>query len=195
MNVRLAGPFFKVPHHGSKNADCTECWTELLSPDPIAVLTPYARSRLPTRVDIERLCSRSPSVYLTSDPVSYPLPMRDNAVEKTIRGIVIKRRALCGQMGHVRLRCDAARAGQLPEVHLNNGARQAHIDSPKHFHKGANTSSRTRCREDAFGNGLVEEVSPDGFADVGPQIIPGVALGEDVEGAGTRRNNPRRFPG
>ena len=119
--------FFKVPHHGSQNADCSECWAELLSPAPIAVLTPHAPSRLPTRADIERLCSRSPSVYLTSDPVSFPVPRRDNAVEKTIRGMVIKRRALSGQMGHVRLRCNAVTAGQLPEVQLNNGARLLHI--------------------------------------------------------------------
>ena len=118
--------FFKVPHHGSKNADCSECWTELLSPTPIAIVTPYSRSRLPTPTDIERLCSQSPSVYLTSDQ-SYPLPRRDNAVEKTLRGMVISRRALAGQMGHVRLRCDAATPDQQPMVDLNNGARQLHI--------------------------------------------------------------------
>ena len=118
--------FFKVPHHGSENADCSECWTELLSPAPIAVLTPYAPSRLPRRKDVERLCSRSSSVYLTSDQ-SYPLPRRDNAVEKTLRGMVTSRRALGGQMGHVRLRCDAIRAGQQPVVHLINGARQLHV--------------------------------------------------------------------
>lgn len=119
--------FFKVPHHGSQNADCIECWTKLLSPEPIAVLTPYAPSKLPTFTDIERLCSRSSAVYLTSDPASYGLPRRENAVEKTIRGTVISRRALAGQMGHVRLRCDALNAGQRPVVQLNNGARQLHI--------------------------------------------------------------------
>lgn len=118
--------FFKVPHHGSQNADCPECWTELVSPAPIAILTPYARSRLPKQTDIERLCSRSPSVYLTSDQ-RYPLPRRDNAVERTLRGMVISRRALAGQMGHVRLRCDAVTADEQPVVHLSNGARQLHI--------------------------------------------------------------------
>ena len=29
---------------------------------------------------------------------------------------------------------------------------------------------------------MIEEVGADGFADVGAQIIPGVALGENVEG-------------
>ena len=118
--------FFKVPHHGSQNADCSECWTEMLSPAPIAIVTSYSPSRLPKQSDIERLCSRSESVYLTSDR-SYPLPRRDNAVEKTLRGMVITRRALAGQMGHVRLRCDAVTTGQQPVVHLNNGARQLHI--------------------------------------------------------------------
>ena len=119
--------FFKVPHHGSQNADCSECWTELLSPEPIAVLTPHAPSRLPTQADIERICVGSSSVYLTSDHTSYGLPRRDNAVEKTMRGMAISRRALAGQMGHVRLRCDAVSADQRPLVQLNNGARQLHI--------------------------------------------------------------------
>lgn len=35
---------------------------------------------------------------------------------------------------------------------------------------------------DALGNGLIKEIGADGFADVGAQLIPGVSLGEDVEG-------------
>jgi hypothetical protein len=35
---------------------------------------------------------------------------------------------------------------------------------------------------DALGNGLIEEIGTDGFADVGPQFILGIALGENVEG-------------
>ena len=115
--------FFKVPHHGSQNADCEECWSELLSPRPISILTPYVRSRLPTQADIERLRARSHSAYLTSDQ-NCPLPRRDNMVEKTLRGMALSRRALGGQMGHVRLRCDATSPDSRPVVHLSNGARQ-----------------------------------------------------------------------
>jgi hypothetical protein len=84
--------FFKVPHHGSKNADCPECWTDLLSEQPIAILTPYALSNLPQPADILRLCGRTGRIFLTSDPKLYSLPRRDNALEKTLREVAITRR-------------------------------------------------------------------------------------------------------
>ncbi len=116
--------FFKIPHHGSKNADCPGCWTDLLLREPIAMLTPYSPSRLPTPSDIARLCARTPQVFLTSDPDRYPLPRRDNAVEKTLRSLVVSRRALTGRMGHVRLRCDSRISDQEPLISLRNGATQ-----------------------------------------------------------------------
>jgi hypothetical protein len=116
--------FFKVAHHGSPNADCPECWTELLSEEPVAILTPYAPSKLPRTADIARLCTRTPLVFLTSDPTRYGLPRRENAVERTMKEVTVSRRALAGQMGHVRLRSDATNASQEPLIDLRNGARR-----------------------------------------------------------------------
>jgi hypothetical protein len=116
--------FFKVPHHGSRNADCPECWTDLLKQQPIAILTPYAPSMLPSPADIARLCERTRLVFLTSNPQHYPIPRRDNAVEKTLRELAVTRRAVAGQMGHVRLRCDARNLTTEPLIRLRNGARQ-----------------------------------------------------------------------
>lgn len=116
--------FFKVPHHGSENADCPECWTDLLSNEPIAIVTPYAPSLLPKPADVARMCKRTPLVYLTSDPSRYGVPRRDNAVEKTLREVVITRRSLGGPMGHVRIRVDARSTGQEPLIRLENGARR-----------------------------------------------------------------------
>jgi hypothetical protein len=115
--------FFKVPHHGSKNADCPECWTDLLLEQPIAIVTPYSPSMLPTQADLSRLCAPTPLVFLTTNPARYGLPRRDNAVEKTLREITRKRRALAGQMGHVQVRCDA-RSLEQPLIRLRNGAEQ-----------------------------------------------------------------------
>jgi Metallo-beta-lactamase superfamily len=116
--------FFKVPHHGSENADCPSCWTELLSEKPIAVLTPYASSGLPRKLDIIRLCDRTPEVYLTSDPTKFGLPRRDNAVDKTLREVVISRRARSGRMGHVRMRCYADTVGAESQIEFRNGAKR-----------------------------------------------------------------------
>ena len=43
---------FKVPHHGSANADDPQVWSTLLTPDPRATLTPFTRGKTPyTRKD------------------------------------------------------------------------------------------------------------------------------------------------
>jgi hypothetical protein len=114
--------FFKVPHHGSHNADSPECWANLLSGLPTVFLTPYAPSRLPRAEDIDRICLRSGQVYLTSNSANYGLPRRENAVEKTLREIAVKRRSLRGLAGHIRLRCDALDVRQTPLISLTNGA-------------------------------------------------------------------------
>ena len=118
--------FFKVSHHGSQNADCPDCWTELLSERPIAVVTPYTPAGLPKQSDLIRLCSRTPEVLLTSDPREYRLPRRDPVVERTLRETVIRRsrRALTGEMGHVRMRCDARAVDDEPQIELQNGAKR-----------------------------------------------------------------------
>lgn len=116
--------FFKVPHHRSENADCPESWTELLSQQPIAVVTAHSPSRRPRPSDISRLCARTQHVLLTSDPYRYALPRRDKAVERTMNETALSRRVLSGQMGHVRVRCDARTVGENPMIELRNGAKR-----------------------------------------------------------------------
>ncbi len=120
--------FFKVPHHGSENADCPECWTDLLLEQPVAILTPHSPSSLPRPGDIARLCARTRRVFLTSDSARYGLPRRENAVEKTLREMAVRRRALAGQIGHVRLRSDARNVDEEPLIFLRNGARRISCD-------------------------------------------------------------------
>ena len=113
---------FKVPHHGSGNADCPEAWAELLVSQPIAVVTAYTPSRLPRPEDVNRLSGRAEQLLLTSDPKGPALPRRDNAVERTLREMSVRRQALTGRMGHVRYRCDAVGAGGAAEIVLRNGS-------------------------------------------------------------------------
>ena len=113
---------FKVPHHGSKNADCPECWDSLLANQTVAVVTPYAPSKLPGKLDIDRLCGKTQQVFLTGDHTLYKVPRLNPAVEKTLREGNNKRRALEGKMGHVRLRADAQDANKKPDIELFDGA-------------------------------------------------------------------------
>lgn len=49
--------FFKIPHHGSPNAHYDPCWSDLLEPNILAVLSPYGRGKTkrPSTQDIDRI--------------------------------------------------------------------------------------------------------------------------------------------
>ena len=56
---------FKVPHHGSESADEPRVWRELLTPDPVALLTPWQRAgrTLPSNRDVQRILGRTSRAY------------------------------------------------------------------------------------------------------------------------------------
>lgn len=111
---------FKVPHHGSPNADSPGVWRDLLRPDPIAIVTPFTPGKgLPQSSDLERLQVRTSSLYCSSVPKSKP-PKRDPSVEKLVRHI--PRRPLEGALGHVRTRWSVTDTDSLPDIEMFNGA-------------------------------------------------------------------------
>ena len=59
---------FKVPHHGSQDADESAVWKRMLESDPFAILTPWRRGgrALPTLGDVNRLRTSTPNGYVTS---------------------------------------------------------------------------------------------------------------------------------
>jgi hypothetical protein len=115
---------YKVPHHGSANAEYAGVWTKLLKPEPIAVVTPFtAGVRLPKKSDLERLCSHTPHLYCTAEGAGKP-PKRDPSVEREMRRFAKDRRVLQGQPGHVRIRCSASDLAATPSIDLFNGARK-----------------------------------------------------------------------
>lgn len=96
---------FKVPHHGSGDADVPEVWEEMLDPEPFAVLTPWRRGGrfLPTSQDVERITSRTPNAYASAEPGSSP-PKRPATVSKTVRSTGTKLTGVIGSLGIVQLR-------------------------------------------------------------------------------------------
>lgn len=105
---------FKVPHHGSGGADNEDVWREMLTDRPVACVTPFSRGRspLPTSKDLRRLGERTDQAYCTR-PVRGPKPRRKPpAVERTIRGVVKRRRSMEGPLGHIRVR--GALTGRSP---------------------------------------------------------------------------------
>ncbi len=113
---------FKVPHHGSENADCPEVWTDMLSQNPVAVVTSFA-GRLPQDTDLTRLSARTTKLYCTSKGPGRA-PPRDRAVERELKRIARERRVVEGQPGHVRIRYSMTDDSAEPVVELFNGAYQ-----------------------------------------------------------------------
>lgn len=80
---------FKIPHHGSGAADQPRVWSEMLIPDPVAVLTPWSRGRrLPTDRDRDRICTKSSRVFTTATQPRPGQIRRPQAVERAIRDSV-----------------------------------------------------------------------------------------------------------
>ena len=120
----------KVPHHGSENAYELGMWETMLRPEPIALLTPWARGgrTLPTQADVERIVSLTSEAYATANAPAptQPVPLRDPMVPKTIRQFGIKTRRLTKCPGAVRLRRSTTPGSQWTiqtfgsACHLNN---------------------------------------------------------------------------
>lgn len=113
---------FKIPHHGSQNADCPDVWSQLLEENPLSVVTPFTSGiGLPKLADLRRLSSRTHRLYCTSQGPGQP-PRRDSAVERVARTTVRSRRVLEGLPGHVRIRWSTRDAEALPTIETFNGA-------------------------------------------------------------------------
>ena len=97
---------FKVPHHGSENADNHAVWTEMLTERPYALIAPFASGSkpLPGPEDISRLVERTDLLYCTAPPNGWKPDKRDATVEKTARSVARNRRTISGEVGQVRLR-------------------------------------------------------------------------------------------
>lgn len=118
--------FFKVPHHGSANADCPHVWLRMLVDNPIAVVTPYngGARPLPQPPDITRLKKRTNSLYCTAAGPG-KAPPRDPVVEKIMSRELTGRRVIEGQPGHVRVRWSLGNVGAKPIVETFYGAYRA----------------------------------------------------------------------
>jgi hypothetical protein len=76
--------FFKVPHHGSANAQCDDVWQRMLVHSVHAAVTQFAGSGLPTREQQQWLCGKSSFVFATGLPANSNVRRR-REVEKTIK--------------------------------------------------------------------------------------------------------------
>ncbi|HYP55069.1 MAG TPA: hypothetical protein VEQ41_02040, partial [Solirubrobacterales bacterium] len=113
---------FKVPHHGSSNADQPRVWEEALGKSPWAILTPMirGRNRLPKESDRRRLLDRTGNVFIAASPERLKRK-RDATVEATLKAVAAEPVILDPPMGQVRLRSEPSEEGW--EVDLFGPAR------------------------------------------------------------------------
>ncbi len=105
----LAAKVFKIPHHGSHNGHSHEVWQNMLTENVTAIMTEYTRSKLPLDEDISRINTYTDSVYCTTSRLRCPMK-RDRTVERTMKEVCGKRKALSKSIGHIRVRITQAGA-------------------------------------------------------------------------------------
>lgn len=117
---------FKIPHHGSENAHHDGVWSQLLTAQPIAILSPFSHGKtlLPSETDINRIASLTNQAYLTT-------PAREKWRRGIVRDLVndMTKSMVSANMGwgHVRLRRSITNITEPWEVILRGNA--CHIAS------------------------------------------------------------------
>ena len=97
---------FKVPHHGSENADEPVVWERMLEPEPFAMITPWKRGGriVPSPRDRRRILSRTANAYVSARADSTASVRRRPAmVERMVRQAGVRLRRMPTPDG-VRLR-------------------------------------------------------------------------------------------
>lgn len=115
----------KVGHHGSSNAHNDQVWDEMISLNPLSVVTPYSRLRhpLPQPSDLVRLKVRTSQLYVTTWPPT-SRPKRRRGIDGAISAATRLRRALNRDPGFVRIRFDLAQTVPTANIELFGSACQ-----------------------------------------------------------------------
>jgi hypothetical protein len=97
---------YKVAHHGAASADSPKIWSDLLTDQPVAVLTPFVRGNraLPTNRDIKRLRQLTAHLYATARSASSRMEFERGPVGRTKREVLRSGRKIGTSTGHVRIR-------------------------------------------------------------------------------------------
>lgn len=115
---------YKVPHHGSANADEPAVWQDMLDSDPWAILAPWRRGgrNLPRPSDVQRILSFTSKAYSTTPERrlnASPAP-RDRMVARTIRESGIELRSVPMSNDAIRLRRPSASQGPWQIEHFGS---------------------------------------------------------------------------
>ena len=101
-------PIFKVAHHGSKTGHDQRVWNEVLTGEPLVVMTPWnnAGQYLPTTEDLKRLSRLTPHAYITAPPARRRTKFKPSVVREILNDLTEDTHIVEPSVGHIRLRCD-----------------------------------------------------------------------------------------
>jgi len=106
---------FKIPHHGSETGFHASVWDEMLSTNPIAIVTPYASSSLPKVDQVRQLQAKTTEVHATSWPPSKN-PQKRRMYDGIIAPATKSRKAPPTNPGFVRIRFDLNESNPVGEI-------------------------------------------------------------------------------
>lgn len=95
---------YKVAHHGSDKSDHPGIWSKLLTPGPLALLTPYRPSGLPRVSDIARIKSLAATTAITASVTAPAKPARVRRAAAELSGVATSVQERKGLTGQVRAR-------------------------------------------------------------------------------------------
>jgi hypothetical protein len=97
---------YKVPHHGSPNADHEAVWSDLLSDQVVSLVAPFRSGSVirPSDTDIDRIVEKSSTAFITAQPKP-PAPSKaTKRARASLSGVATNVRDPFGHIGHVRAR-------------------------------------------------------------------------------------------
>lgn len=96
----------KIPHHGGKSGHHNGMWADMLAPEPIGTLTPWAkgRGRLPSQSDVQRLTKLTSSAFSTGPAAVTTETTQPTIVAKVLKKDNVVLRRAADTVGHVRHR-------------------------------------------------------------------------------------------
>ncbi len=113
----------KAPHHGAESGYYAPMWQKMTEPDAVSLIAPFSGGvrPLPSDKDIARIKKHTRKIFITADPKGWSPKRRDSAADKFSSTVVLTRRRVEGQMGHVCVRIP--RGAKEMQIHLSSGSK------------------------------------------------------------------------
>lgn len=112
----ISSSVFKVPHHGSDDSHHPGVWSQLLMNQPFAILSPFAKGRLPRpqKSDAYRICSLTKDSYITALPTRKNGKTPSSVVNKAMAETTLWLKEVPSATGMVQLRKQLHSPAQAP---------------------------------------------------------------------------------